>query len=199
MISRTIGAALALGVGGLALTAIIPALATGTGPDPSEDGPAPAAAPLSPGTPADQPAAPEASAQAPVVAPPATPPAPATVIGFDAAVIDPKIPGRVRVDLHYTCSSPEGERSLNTSVEQTDPADPAAIAFGSTRTSPTVIVCDGTQQRGTVTVQSKTTNWLDDVDAVLVTTVSDLGATPPAAADAAKLRLHTAPAPAVTP
>jgi len=119
---------------------------------------------------------------------PTTPPA-ATVISIGDVAIDPKIPSRVRVQLGYTCSAPEGARSLNTSVEQTDPTDPATVAFGATRTSPTLIVCDGTPQTQTVVVQSKTSNWIEGVDGVVVTTVSDLGATPPAAADAQQLRL----------
>ncbi|MER8186470.1 hypothetical protein [Kitasatospora sp. NPDC094015] len=153
-------------------------------------------APDTPGIPADGPADTPATtpADSPATTPADTPPA-TTTITIAAAAIDPKIPSRVKVDLDYLCTAPTGERSLNTSVEQTDPTDPATVAFGATRSSPTVIVCDGTPQHQTVVVQSKTSNWIPDVAAVVVTTLSDLGAAPPAAADARKLGL---PLPATT-
>ncbi|MFF0390180.1 hypothetical protein ACFYS8_16060 [Kitasatospora sp. NPDC004615] len=113
----------------------------------------------------------------------------ATVIGITGVSIDPKIPSRVRVELTYTCAPSDGPRSLNTSVEQTDPEDPASIAFGSTRTSPTQVLCDGTEHIQTVVVQSKTSNWLTGVDAVVITTLTDLGAEPAAFADAQQLLL----------
>ncbi|MFI1524526.1 hypothetical protein [Kitasatospora cineracea] len=119
----------------------------------------------------------------------------ATTISITGAVIDPKVPSRARVTLAYTCAPTDRPRSLNTSVEQTDPDDPATIAFGSTRTSPTLVVCDGTPQTQTVTVQSKTSNWLPGPDAVVITTLTDLGATPPAAADARSIPLDLPPAP----
>lgn len=99
------------------------------------------------------------------------------------------MPGRVRVVLAYTCAPSDQPRSLNTSVEQPDPDDPATIAFGSTRTAPSQVVCDGTEQRQAVTVQSKTSNWLPGPDSVVVTTLTDLGAVPPAAADARRIPL----------
>ncbi|WP_371494274.1 hypothetical protein OG871_04085 [Kitasatospora sp. NBC_00374] len=204
MPGRTLGGALVLALG---MSVLVPTAIFAADTDPvaapavtaSESGQDPAA----PGTSADVPVVPDPSASAdpsdpapsptpsptPTPTPSPTPPPAATVITFGAAAIDPKLPGRVRLELLYTCAAPDGERSLNTSVEQPDPTDPATTAFGSTRTSPTLIVCDGTQQRQSVTVQSKTSNWLPDVDAVLVTTLSDLGAAPPAAADARKLRL----------
>lgn len=123
--------------------------------------------------------------------PPTSGPAPvsATVVEIKGAAIDGKYPGRVRVDLVYTCSAPDGARSLNTSVEQTDPEDKDNVAFGSTRTSPTTVVCDGTAHPQEVIVSSKTFNWLDGIDGIVVATVTDLGATPPAAADAKQLTL----------
>ncbi|MFK0191661.1 hypothetical protein [Kitasatospora sp. NPDC090308] len=141
---------------------------------------APAAADDTPtGTPADPPAATSA----------------ATTVTITGAAIDPKIPSRVRVALAYTCAPTDQPRSLNTSVEQTDPEDPATIAFGSTRTAPTQVVCDGTPQTQTVTVQSKTSNWLPGTDSVVITTLTDLGATPTAAADARLIALDQPPAP----
>lgn len=118
-----------------------------------------------------------------------------TTISITGAVIDPKVPSRARVTLAYTCAPTDRPRSLNTSVEQTDPDDPATIAFGSTRTSPTLVVCDGTPQTQTVTVQSKTSNWLPGPDSVVITTLTDLGATPPAAADARSIPLDLPPVP----
>ncbi|MFD8597616.1 hypothetical protein ACFV1L_21700 [Kitasatospora sp. NPDC059646] len=112
-----------------------------------------------------------------------------TVIAISGMAIDPKIPSRVEVDLTYTCAPGDGPLALTTSVEQTDPDDPATIAFGSTRTDPGQVVCDGTEQTRTVTVQSKTSNWLTDVDAVAITTLADLTGTPPAFADARQLVL----------
>ncbi len=118
-----------------------------------------------------------------------------TTISITGAVIDPKVPSRVRVALAYTCAPTDRPRSLNTSVEQTDPDDPATVAFGATRTSPTLVVCDGTPQSQTVTVQSKTSNWLPGPDSVVITTLTDLGATPPAAADARSIPLDLPPVP----
>ncbi|RPE27588.1 hypothetical protein [Kitasatospora cineracea] len=118
-----------------------------------------------------------------------------TTISITGAVIDPKVPSRARVTLAYTCAPTDRPRSLNTSVEQTDPDDPATIAFGSTRTSPTLVVCDSTPQTQTVTVQSKTSNWLPGPDSVVITTLTDLGATPPAAADARSIPLDLPPVP----
>ncbi|OKJ05671.1 hypothetical protein [Kitasatospora sp. CB01950] len=113
----------------------------------------------------------------------------ATAIEITGITIDPKVPSRVRVELDYTCAASDGPRSLNTSVEQTDPDDPATVAFGSTRTSPTLVVCDGSEHSQSVVVQSKTSNWLEGVDAVVITTLADLGAAPPAFADAQQLVL----------
>ncbi|MFJ5924510.1 hypothetical protein ACIQF6_18120 [Kitasatospora sp. NPDC092948] len=117
----------------------------------------------------------------------------ATVITITGVSIDPKVPSRVRVDLDYACAAGDGPRSLNTSVEQTDPEDPATVAFGSTRTSPTQVLCDGAEHSQRVVVQSKTSNWLTGVDAVVVTTLTDLGAAPPAFADAQQLVLDLPP------
>ncbi|GGQ78804.1 hypothetical protein [Kitasatospora griseola] len=112
-----------------------------------------------------------------------------TVVEITEVTIDPESPDLVRVDLSYTCAPADGPRSLNTSVEQTDPEDPATIAFGSTRTFPAQIECDGAEHSQTVVVQSKTSDWLAGVDAVVITTLTDLGATPPASADAQQLVL----------
>ncbi|MFD5559384.1 hypothetical protein [Kitasatospora griseola] len=112
-----------------------------------------------------------------------------TVVEITEATIDPESPDLVRVDLSYTCAPADGPRSLNTSVEQTDPEDPATVAFGSTRTFPAQIVCDGAEHSRTVVVQSKTSDWLTGVDAVVITTLTDLGAAPPASADAQQLVL----------
>ncbi|GAA1259199.1 hypothetical protein GCM10009665_56650 [Kitasatospora nipponensis] len=111
-------------------------------------------------------------------------------IGIDTAVIDAKYPGKVHATVTYTCDAPAGERSLNVSVEQPDPQDPSTIAFGSTRVAEDLIVCDGTAQTTTVIVPSKTTNWVPDAPAIVVTTVSDIGAVPPAAADAQKITIE---------
>ncbi|MFJ8443958.1 hypothetical protein [Kitasatospora griseola] len=112
-----------------------------------------------------------------------------TVVEITGVSIDPQIPSRVRVDLTYTCAPGDGPHSLNTSVEQTDPEDPATIAFGSTRTASTLVECDGAEHSRTAVVQSKTSNWLTGVDAVVITTLADLGAAPPASADARQLVL----------
>ncbi|KIQ65664.1 hypothetical protein TR51_17860 [Kitasatospora griseola] len=113
----------------------------------------------------------------------------ATVVEITEVTIDPESPDLVQVDLNYTCAPADGPRSLNTSVEQTDPEDPATIAFGSTRTFPAQIECDGAEHSQTAVVQSKTSDWLTGVDAVVITTLTDLGATPPASADARQLVL----------
>ncbi|WP_104818643.1 hypothetical protein [Kitasatospora sp. MMS16-BH015] len=118
----------------------------------------------------------------------------ATVIGIGTATLDPKIPSKVKVTVTYACDAPAGEKSLNVSVEQTDPQDASAVAFGSTRVSPVLVLCDGAPHTQEVTVQSKTTAWVPEADAVVVTTVSDLGSAPPAFADAQKIPLHS-PAP----
>ncbi|MFF2630406.1 hypothetical protein ACFVUN_32155 [Kitasatospora griseola] len=112
-----------------------------------------------------------------------------TVVEITEVTIDPESSDQVRVDLSYTCAPADGPRSLNTSVEQTDPEDPATIAFGSTRTFPAQIECDGAEHSRTVVVQSKTSDWLTGVDAVVITTLTDLGAAPPASADAQQLVL----------
>ncbi|MEV7213525.1 hypothetical protein AB0O31_10600 [Kitasatospora cineracea] len=135
------------------------------------------------------------TAAAPATAADDAPATTTTTISITGAVIDPKVPSRARVTLAYTCAPTDRPRSLNTSVEQTDPDDPATIAFGSTRTSPTLVACDGTPQTQTVTVQSKTSNWLPGPDAVVITTLTDLGATPPAAADARSIPLDLPPVP----
>ncbi|MFJ5231183.1 hypothetical protein ACIQBJ_14965 [Kitasatospora sp. NPDC088391] len=172
-----------------ALSPSPPPSSTGDPAGPSPTAP-PTAAPETSPAPSSAPTAPTTAAPtAPTTAAPAT-----TVIALRGAVIDPKYPGRVRVTLAYTCAPAEGPRSLNTSAEQTDPTDPATVAFGATRTSPTQVVCDGTEQTQTVVVPSKTSNWLPGVDAVLITTLTDLGATPPAAADAREVLLDQAPA-----
>ncbi|MFJ7911312.1 hypothetical protein [Kitasatospora sp. NPDC096204] len=116
----------------------------------------------------------------------------ATTVILGEAVIDPKAAGRVRVEIGYVCANAEEARSLTVSVEQKDPEDTTATAFGSSRTAEADIVCDGTPQTREVIVQSKTYNWLPDVDAILTATVADLGATPPAAADAKRVTLATA-------
>ncbi|MFE7590627.1 hypothetical protein ACFU6K_14605 [Kitasatospora sp. NPDC057512] len=120
-------------------------------------------------------------------------PVPTTVTLGDA-VIDAKRPGRVRVQVDYLCSIADEARSLTVSVEQRDPEDNTAIAFGSSRTAETDVICDGTPQTRQVLVQSKTTNWIPDVDAVLTTTVSNIGATPSAAADSKRVKLLATPA-----
>jgi len=119
-----------------------------------------------------------------------------TVVDIGSAVIDAKFPGRVRVDVSYTCDVLDGARSLNVSVEQTDPEDSSSVAFGSSRVASTAIVCDGTEQTQTVVVQSKTVNWIPEADAVVVTALSDIGSVPPANADAKKFLLKVATPPA---
>lgn len=118
-------------------------------------------------------------------------PAPATTVTIGDATIDPRIPGRIRVQVEYLCTVATEARSLTVSAEQEDPEDSSSVAFGSSRTEETDVICDGTPQTRQVVVQSKTTNWLPDVDAVLTATVSNLGATPPAAADAKRVKLAT--------
>ncbi|MFE6052908.1 hypothetical protein ACFQ6N_19295 [Kitasatospora sp. NPDC056446] len=120
-------------------------------------------------------------------------PAPAgTTVTLGDATIDAKVPSRVRVDVHYLCTVASEARSLTVSVEQKDPQDSSAIAFGSSRTAEADIICDGTQQQRLIVVQSKTVNWLPDVDAVLTATVSNIGASPQAAADARRVALVAA-------
>ncbi|GHF54202.1 hypothetical protein GCM10018790_35090 [Kitasatospora xanthocidica] len=122
-------------------------------------------------------------------------PAPATtVVTLDNATIDPKIPSRVRVDVSYLCSVADDARSLTVSVEQKDPEDTSSVAFGSSRTAEADVLCDGTQQHRRIVVQSKTINWIPDADAVLTAMVSNIGATPQAAADAKRAKLVTGPA-----
>lgn len=116
----------------------------------------------------------------------------ATSVTLGEARIDSRGAGRVRVEIGYTCANADEARSLTVSVEQRDPEDATATAFGSSRTAEADIVCDGTPQTREVIVQSKTYNWLPDVDAILTATVSDLGATPPAAADAKRVTLFAA-------
>ncbi|MEU8927269.1 hypothetical protein AB0D10_41190 [Kitasatospora sp. NPDC048545] len=127
-------------------------------------------------------------------------PAPATTtVTLGDATIDAKLPGRVRVDVGYLCSVGAEARSLTVSVEQKDPQDSSSIAFGSSRTAEADVICDGTQQQRQIVVQSKTFNWIPDVDAVLTATVSDIGATPPAVADAKRVPLAAAPEPESAP
>ncbi|MEE1786455.1 hypothetical protein PUR71_26640 [Streptomyces sp. SP17BM10] len=117
---------------------------------------------------------------------------PTTVVRIGDARIDPKIPGKVRVDVVYVCGVAAEARSLTVTVEQQDPEDAASKAFGSSRTAETDILCDGTEQHRQIAVQSKTSNWIPDVDAVLTATVANLGSAPPASADARRIRLVTA-------
>ncbi|MEV7598474.1 hypothetical protein AB0O91_13950 [Kitasatospora sp. NPDC089797] len=112
-----------------------------------------------------------------------------TVISLGEARIDPKIPSRVLVDATYLCSAADEARSLTVSVEQKNPEDAASTAFGSARTAEADITCDGNQQQRQFMVQSKTSNWLPDVDAVVIATVSNIGSTPSAAADSRRMRL----------
>ncbi|MBD0689857.1 hypothetical protein [Streptomyces sp. CBMA123] len=112
-----------------------------------------------------------------------------TVVTLGDAMIDPKVPGRVRVNVGYLCSVADEARSLTVSVEQADPEDAASKAFGSSRTAEADIVCDGTQQERQLIVQSKTSNWIPDVDAVLIATVSNIGASPSASADSRRVSL----------
>ncbi|SOB85334.1 hypothetical protein [Streptomyces sp. 1331.2] len=123
-----------------------------------------------------------------------TDPAPATTtVTLGGAKIDPKQPGRVRVDVSYLCTVAAEARSLTVSVEQKDPQDSSAIGFGSSRTAEKDVICDGTPQQRQFIVQSKTFNWIPDTDAVLTATVTNIGATPSAAADAKRVTLTTAP------
>ncbi|WP_316519958.1 hypothetical protein [Kitasatospora brasiliensis] len=119
-------------------------------------------------------------------------PAATSVTLGEAARIDPNAAGRVRVEVGYVCTNTEEARSLTVSVEQKNPEDATATAFGSSRTAETDIVCDGTPQTREVIVQSKTYNWLPDIDAIVTSTISDIGATPPAAADAKRVTLVAA-------
>ncbi|MCU7826025.1 hypothetical protein [Kitasatospora sp. DSM 101779] len=129
----------------------------------------------------------------------AAPASAVTLVGIDRAVIDPKIPSRVRADVTYLCDSPSGERSLNVSVEQTDPEDSEAVSFGTTRAAPAGILCNGLPHTQTVIVQSKTYNWLADVPAIVTTTLTDLGSVPnPAYADAKRIVLTVGAAPPAT-
>ncbi|GLW52267.1 hypothetical protein [Kitasatospora phosalacinea] len=177
---------LALAAGAAALTAPAPAPA-------DEPSPAPAPGTASSPAPGTAPSpSPEASPSSEASSAPEAPPTAVTITG---AAVDPKVPSRVRVTLAYTCAPTGQPRSLNTSVEQPDPEDPATTAFGATRTSPTLVLCDGTPQAQTVTVQSKTSTWLTGTDSVVVTTLTDLGATPPAVADARRIRLDLPPVP----
>ncbi|MEV7024008.1 hypothetical protein [Kitasatospora sp. NPDC093558] len=127
----------------------------------------------------------------PAVADPAPDDDATTSVTIGDARIDPKIPGRVRVDVTYACGVAAEARSLTVTVEQTDPEDSSSKAFGSSRTAEADVVCDGTDQHRQLVVQSKTVNWIPDADAVLTATVSNLGANPPASADARRLRLAT--------
>ncbi|QKW23478.1 hypothetical protein HUT16_34230 [Kitasatospora sp. NA04385] len=200
---------LALAAGAAALA---PALADEPAPQPSPS-PSPSPSPAGTEPPAESPSPSPSSFLSPSPSPSSSPAAPLpdgagtgqpgesappaarTSVAITGAAIDPKVPGRVRVALAYTCAPTDQPRSLNTSVEQNDPEDPATIAFGSTRTSPTLIVCDGAPQTQSVTVQSKTSNWLAGPDSVVITTLTDLGAAPPAAADARRIPLDLPPAP----
>ncbi|MFJ9840240.1 hypothetical protein ACIRYZ_07190 [Kitasatospora sp. NPDC101155] len=112
-----------------------------------------------------------------------------TTVTLGKAQIDPKIPGRVRVDVDYLCSVADEARSLTVSVEQKDPEDSSSIAFGSSRTAEADILCDGTTHQRQLIVQSKTVNWIPGVDAVVIATVSNIGATPSAAADSLQVKL----------
>ncbi|MFJ3217472.1 hypothetical protein ACIPLC_16330 [Kitasatospora sp. NPDC086801] len=164
------------------MTALASALGGLTAPALAAD-PAPAAAPAA------------ASAAAPAPAQAAAPArvrdgeSAGTAVTLGEARIDPKVPGRVRVDVDYLCGIAEEARSLTVSVEQRDPEDPSIVAFGSSRTAEADILCDGTQRQRQLVVQSKTVNWIPDADAVLIATVSDLGATPPASSDARRVPL----------
>ncbi|GAA2992561.1 hypothetical protein [Kitasatospora sp. NPDC006786] len=120
-----------------------------------------------------------------------TPDTEATSVTIGDAKIDPRLPGRIRVEVDYLCTVADEARSLTVTAEQKDPEDTSSIAFGSSRTAETDVICDGTPQKRQVVVQSKTTNWLPDVDAVLTATVSNIGAAPSAAADAKRVKLAT--------
>ncbi|MFI6156867.1 hypothetical protein ACIBCA_29765 [Kitasatospora sp. NPDC051170] len=117
------------------------------------------------------------------------PPPAATSVTLGEARIDPKVPGKVRVEVDYLCTVADEARSLTVSVEQKDPQDTSSIGFGSSRTAETDILCDGTPQHRQIAVQSKTVNWIPATDAVLTATVTNIGATPPAAADARRTKL----------
>ncbi|MGW2253393.1 hypothetical protein ACWCXH_24815 [Kitasatospora sp. NPDC001660] len=126
---------------------------------------------------------------APAVAADPEPSPGTTSVTIGEARIDPKVPGRVRVDLAYVCGMAGEAKSLTVTVEQTDPDDKSSKAFGSSRTAEADILCDGTQQQRQLVVQSKTVNWIPGADAILTATVSNLGANPPASADARRVRL----------
>ncbi|MFJ6772084.1 hypothetical protein ACIQOV_14155 [Kitasatospora sp. NPDC091257] len=116
---------------------------------------------------------------------------PVTSVTLGDARIDARLPGRIRVEVDYLCTVADEARSLTVTAEQKDPEDTSSIAFGSSRTAETDVICDGTPQTRLIVVQSKTTNWLPDVDAVLTATVSNIGASPTAAADAKRVKLAT--------
>ncbi|MEV7770661.1 hypothetical protein [Kitasatospora sp. NPDC086791] len=118
-----------------------------------------------------------------------------TIVTLGDAIIDAKLPGRVHVDVGYLCSMMTEARSLTVSVEQKDPEDSSSIAFGSSRTAEADVICDGTPQHRQIIVQSKTVNWIPGADAVLTATVSNIGATPSAAADARRVTLVPAAMP----
>ncbi|MFJ2189124.1 hypothetical protein ACIOJE_14405 [Kitasatospora sp. NPDC087861] len=120
---------------------------------------------------------------------PETASAPVTAIALGEVRIDPKVPGRVRVNVGYLCGVADEFRSLTVSVEQRDPEDSSSVAFGSSRTAEADVICDGAQQERQLVVQSKTVNWIPGADAVLIATVANLGATPPASSDAQRVPL----------
>ncbi|MBV2156737.1 hypothetical protein RZ50_028295 [Kitasatospora sp. SUK 42] len=105
--------------------------------------------------------------------------------------IDPKVPGRVRVNVDYRCSIADEARSLTVSVEEKDPEDTSSIAFGSARTPEAEVICDGERQHRQLVVQSKTMNWIPDADAVVIATVANVGASPSASSEASRVRLVT--------
>ncbi|MBO1420226.1 hypothetical protein, partial [Streptomyces sp. FH025] len=113
----------------------------------------------------------------------------ATAVRLGDVRIDPKIPGRVRVDVAYRCSIADEARSLTVSLEQKDPEDTSSVAFGSARTPEAEVICDGEQQHRQLVVQSKTMNWVPDADAVVIATVSNVGASPSASSEASRVRL----------
>ncbi|WP_031071553.1 hypothetical protein [Streptomyces sp. NRRL WC-3742] len=117
------------------------------------------------------------------------PPPATTTVTLGEARIDPKVPGKVRVDVDYVCTVADEARSLTVAVEQKDPQDTSSIGFGSSRTAEADILCDGTPQHRQIAVQSKTVNWIPATDAVLTATVTNIGATPPASADARRAKL----------
>ncbi|WP_030260233.1 hypothetical protein [Streptomyces novaecaesareae] len=123
-----------------------------------------------------------------------TDPSPAaTTVTLGDATVDPKQPGKVRVDVGYLCTVAAEARSLTVSVEQKDPQDSSAIGFGSSRTAETDVTCDGTRQQRQFVVQSKTFNWIPGAEAVLTATVTNIGAAPSAAADAKRVTLTIEP------